>query len=249
LRRLAHRDAQTGVLKLLKPICPICKGGAFGVFNSRPRAICETCGSLERGRYQWLVLQKFVSLEPGSVVAHFAPETFFIEHFSQQPGLHYRAYDKYPEFYRNGKVPVAELDLCTDLQKLEAGSVDLIIHSHVLEHLPCTAEPVLENMKSLLKPGGVMLFSVPIHGKFSVEGIDPALTIEETGMRARQGEHMRSFGRIDFPVTLARIFGGDCLIRQKDHFDLRELEQANIPIARSGEPTGKSVFLYRKPDR
>jgi hypothetical protein len=81
---------------------------------------------------------------------------------------------------------------------------------------------------------------------FSVEGIDPALTTEETEMRARQGEHMRSFGRTDFPVMLARIFGSDCLIRQKDHFDLLELEQANIPIARSGEPTGKSVFLYRK---
>jgi SAM-dependent methyltransferase len=229
-----------------KPTCPICKGMAFGVFNHRPEAICEGCGSLERGRYQWLVLQKYVSLRPDSVVVHFAPESFFIEHFSKQPGIHYRAYDKYPAFYRNEKAPVTELDLCTDLQNLEAGSVDLIIHSHVLEHLPCVAEPVLENMKRLLKPGGMMLFSVPIHGDFSIEGIDPALTHEEREMRSRQGEHMRSFGRIDFPVTLARVLGGDCLIRQKDHFDLRELEQAGIPIARSGEPTGKSVFLYRK---
>jgi SAM-dependent methyltransferase len=179
---------------------------------------------------------------------HFAPETFFIEHFTGRADIRYRAYDKYPEFYMNEKVPVTEFDLCTDLGKLEAVSVDLIIHSHVLEHLPCTAEPVLENMKRLLKPGGVMLFSVPIHGDHSVEGIDPALTAGETEMRARQGEHMRSFGRSDFPVTLARILGGDCLVRQKDHFDLRELEQAAIPIARSGEPTGKSVFLYRKPE-
>jgi SAM-dependent methyltransferase len=228
------------------PTCPICKGTAFGVFNHRPGAVCERCGSLERGRYQWLVLQKFVSLKPDSVVAHFAPETFFIEYFSRRPGIHYRAYDKYPEYYLNERVAVTKLDLCTDILNLEAASVDLIIHSHVLEHLPCLVEPVLENMKRLLKPGGMMLFSVPIHGDFTVEGIDPALTREETEMRARQGEHMRSFGRIDFPVTLARILGGDCLIRQKDHFDLRELELANIPIARSGEPTGKSVFLYRK---
>jgi SAM-dependent methyltransferase len=231
---------------MLKQTCPICKGGTFGVFNNRPRAICETCGSLERGRYQWLVLQKYVVLEPGAVVAHFAPETFFIEHFSKQVGIHYWAYDKYPEFYRNGKVPVTELDLCTDLLMLEAESVDLIIHSHVLEHLPCEAGPVLENMKRLLKPGGLMLFSVPIQGDFSVEGIDPALNDEEREMRARQGEHLRSFGRIDFPVTLARTLGGDCLVRQKDHFDLRELELSNIPIAANGEPTGKSVFLYRK---
>jgi Methyltransferase domain len=243
---MRNQCVQAGVREMPRATCPICKGGVFGVFNHRPRAICETCGSLERGRYQWLVLQKYISLKPGSVVVHFAPEAFFMAHFSQQPDIHYRAYDKYPKFYRNEKVPVAELDLCTDLHRLDPGSVDLIIHSHVLEHLPCMAEPVLENMKRLLKPGGVMLFSVPICGDVSVEGIDPALTTEETEMRARQGEHMRSFGRVDFPVTLTRIFGSDCLIRQKDHFDLLELEQANIPIARSGEPTGKSVFLYRK---
>jgi SAM-dependent methyltransferase len=233
---------------MIHPTCPICKGRAFGVFNNRPGVRCETCGSLERGRYQWLVLQRLVPLTPGALVVHFAPEAFFITHFAQQPAIRYRAYDKYPEFYQNDKVPVMELDLCTDLGTLEAGSIDLILHSHVLEHLPCAAEPVLRAMKRLLKPGGALLFSVPIHGQHSVEGIDPAVTDEERAMRAQQGEHMRTFGRIDFLALLARVLGTeDCLIRQQEHFHRDELELANIPGAHGREPTGASVFLYRKP--
>jgi SAM-dependent methyltransferase len=227
-------------------ICPICRDSTFATFNDRPQAQCTTCGSLERGRYQWLVLHKLVVLPPGAVIAHFAPEAFFTTYFSKQADVIYRAYDKYPGFYDSELVKVTELDLCTDIQHLETASVDLIIHNHVLEHLPCPAESVLVHMKRILKPGGVMLFSVPIDGDVTKEGVDPATTHEEREMRVRQGEHMRVFGKRDFPVALSQILGGDCLIRQQDHFSQAELELANIPIARSGEPTGKSTFLYRK---
>jgi SAM-dependent methyltransferase len=231
---------------MLKPACPICRGNVFGVFNDRSQARCERCGSLERGRYQWLVMQKFVVLRPGSVVAHFAPEAFFIEYFSTLPDIDYRAYDKYPEFYANDKTQVLELDLCTDLHKLEANTVDLIIHNHVLEHLPCPADTVLKQMQRILRPGGIMLFSIPFDGEYTTEGLDPAKNAAEREMRARQGEHMRVFGSLDFPDILSRILGSDCLVRQQDHFDAVELVGANIPLARKGEPTGKSVFLYRK---
>jgi SAM-dependent methyltransferase len=227
--------------------CPICAGREFEDFNCRSRARCSRCGSLERGRYQWLIYKRMISLPTGATVAHFAPERFFMDHFGSRPDIQYRAFDKYPEHYRHDRVSVAALDLCTDRAAIPSESFDLILHSHVLEHLPCAFEPVLTDMKRMLKPGGVMLFSVPIDGETTTEGLDPAQNDVELALRARQGEHLRIFGRADFASLVTRILGADCLLHQRDHFTEQELSEANIPIARRGEPTGKSIFLYRKP--
>ncbi len=229
-----------------KPICPICGGNTFHDFNGRRNVRCDRCGSLERGRYQWLVLRRCVSLKPGAVVGHFAPEAFFMDHFAGREDVTYQAFDRFPEHYRHDRVEVRQLDLCVGLAALASSSFDLIIHSHVLEHLPCAFEPVLSDMKRLLKPGGSMLFSVPIDADVTSEGLDPPQTETEVALRLRQGDHLRVFGRTDFPAIVARILGADCLVRQRDLFTDDELLAANVPVARKGEPTGKSVFLYTK---
>jgi SAM-dependent methyltransferase len=228
--------------------CPICGGHGFTTFNGRPAARCDTCGSLERSRYQWLVFRKLVQLEPGAIVGHFAPERFFMDHFSARPDVRYFAYDKFPEYYKHEHVAVRSFDLCADIGRLAPASFDLIMHSHVLEHLPCQAEGVLRGLSNLLKPGGVMMFSVPIKGEASIEGIDPAANDQERAMRLAQGEHMRIFGSRDFPALVRQVLGQDCLLHQSEHFSPRELEAANIPVATKGEPTSKSVFLYRRPE-
>jgi SAM-dependent methyltransferase len=228
------------------PACPICQGVAFGPFNNRPGARCLTCGSLERGRYQWLVYRKLVTLPQPAVVGHFAPERFLMEHFSSDPSIRYLAYDKFPDLYKHEKIHVIELDICERIEGMESNVFDLLIHSHVLEHLPCDVEMVLRQMKRTLKPGGVMLFSVPFQDDLTVEDLDPSLTPEQRRQRFSQHDHMRIFGRLDFPQLVQRTLGSDCLVRQKDHFESHELEHANIPIARKSEPNGRSVFLYRK---
>jgi SAM-dependent methyltransferase len=230
----------------MKPVCPICGGDAFEDFNGRAKVRCSRCGSLERGRYQWLVLHRCAPLKPGAVVAHFAPEAFFMDHFAGLPDVVYLAFDKFPEHYRHNRVEVRRLDLCADLGSLSSSTFDLVIHSHVLEHLPCAFEPVLVEMKRLLKPGGVMLFSVPIDADVTSEGLDPPRTKTDAALRLRQGDHLRVFGRTDFPAIVARILGADCLLRQGERFTDEELLAANVPVARKGEPTGKSVFLYVK---
>jgi SAM-dependent methyltransferase len=229
------------------PACPICGGTSFADFNTRRSVRCEVCGSLERGRYLWLVLHKRVNLAGGAAVAHFAPERFLMDHFAALPDVNYFAFDKHPEHYPHAVVRVGPLDLCTDMESLPSEAFDLVIHSHVLEHLPCAIEPVLVHMKRILKPGGIMLFQVPIDGDVSSEGIDPPVTDEEKELRQRQGDHMRVFGRRDFAARVAALLGSDCLVKQGDLFTPEELAAARVPIARKGEPTGKSVFLYRKP--
>jgi SAM-dependent methyltransferase len=227
-----------------EPACPICGGLGFTDFNRRPRARCLGCGSLERGRQQWLALRRCVVLPPGAAIAHFAPERFFLDHFAARRDVDYRAFDIAPEHYPHASVRVERLDLCGADWGLEEGTFDLVIHNHVLEHLPCAIEVVLVRLKRLLKTGGVMLFSVPIVGDRSIEGLDPATTPAERAMRAAQGEHLRIFGKIDFPAMLRRVLGSDCLTRQGDYASQSELRAANVPVARN-EPNGKSVFLYR----
>jgi SAM-dependent methyltransferase len=192
------------------------------------------------------VLKRRVTLKPWAIVGHFAPEAFFMDHFAGMPGVTYIAYDKFPQHYRHNQVTVQELDLCTDRDKLPTSAFDLVIHSHVLEHLPCAFAPVLADMKRMLKPGGVMLFSVPIDADVTSEGVDPAQNAMEVELRERQGNHMRVFGKNDFPAVVAGILGAECLVGQRDMFSEEELLAANIPVARKGEPTGKSVFLYTK---
>jgi len=227
-----------------EPACPICASRAFGAFNGRPRARCLGCGSLERGRQQWMILQRCAPIASGASIAHFAPERFYLDRLGARTDIGYRAFDKHPEHYLHDGVAVEALDLCADLGRLPERSFDLVIHNHVLEHLPCPPEPVLAALGRLLRPGGVMLFSVPIVGERSVEGLDPAATPHEQAMRDAQGDHLRIFGSRDFPEMLRRILGSDCMARQGDLFSPADLRAAAVPIAKS-EPNGKSSFLYR----
>jgi SAM-dependent methyltransferase len=229
-----------------RPACPICAGTRFAAFNGRAGARCEECGALERGRNLWLVYRRLVRLPDDAQVVHFAPEKFLLRHFAALPGVRYLAFDRWPEHYASAHAPVLPFDLCADLATLPPESADLLIHSHVLEHLPCPPGPVLAGMARVLKPGGVMLFCVPIEGEESLEGLDPATTPEEREMRARQGEHLRRFGKRDFAQFVAATLGQDCLVRQRDHFTPEELAAANVRAAER-EPNGRSVFLFRKP--
>ena len=229
---------------MAEPRCPICASRAFADFNGRAQAQCLGCGSLERGRQLWLVLRRQIVLPPGAVIAHFAPERFLMDHFAAQRQVRYRAFDVSPQHYPHESVWVEPFDLCARLWPLEPASVHLIIHNHVLEHLPCAPEQVLLRLKGLLRPGGRMLFTVPITGDRSAEGLDPATTPVERRMRAAQGEHLRVFGRLDFPAMLRRVLGADCLVPQSHFASIAELEATNIPVSRR-EPNGRSVFLYR----
>ena len=147
-------------------VCPICLGNQFVDVNRRQKVRCSTCGSLERTRLVWLVLQQILPSGNALDVLHFAPEEGLARKLNALSGSRYRAFDFNPRLYKLDFLQVEELDLCSGLRAFEKESVDLILHNHVMEHLPCNYACVMIALNALLRPGGFHVFSVPITGSY-----------------------------------------------------------------------------------
>lgn len=72
---------------------------------------------------------------------------------------------------------------CEDVQALSYAdaSFDLVTHTEVLEHVPDDARAFAE-LNRVLRPGGTMIFSVPMHGG--------AATVERARIRDGEVEHL-----------------------------------------------------------
>ncbi|MBP0447010.1 methyltransferase domain-containing protein [Roseomonas sp. SSH11] len=228
--------------------CPICGGTEFSPFNGREMARCASCKAVERNRLLWMLLQKMGVLRTGMRVLHMAPETGIARQLWDLCGDRYHPSDIEPERYRSRFVQLRPMDLCTDLQKLPSRSFDLILHSHVLEHLPCDVEAVLGEMERILAPGGHHFFSVPIRGDATQEDLDERLTPDERRRLFGQDDHMRIFGATDLVELLQRVWGDqNPVIEPLSLLTPEELASAGIPDVAWRGISGHSVFHRQRP--
>lgn len=196
----------------------------------------------------WLALQRTGLLRDGVRILHFAPERCLIARLAPRYGALYRPSDVDPERYVNPHCAVARLDLCADLPKLAAGSCELILHNHVLEHLPCSVETALMELDRILAPGGAQLFTVPFHGEETQEDVDPGLSGEERTRRFLQHDHMRMFGVRDFPRLLQRLWGSETVMLDiAAYFAETELAKAAIRPKLLSHIRGSSLFVRCRP--
>jgi SAM-dependent methyltransferase len=92
-------------------------------------------------------------------------------------------------------------------------SFDLVTHTEVLEHVPDDRRALAE-LRRVLRPGGLMLFTVPLHGG--------AATIERARLRDGMVEHLLApvyHGdplRGGAPVLAFRDYAGDIVARLRD---------------------------------
>ena len=173
--------------------CPVCgtRAEAFlpgGAQTKRQNAKCPSCGSLERHRMLWLYLANHVwGAAPGAKrdVLHVSPEPFLQERLKHRGDVNYVSGDLL--------VPgcTCRLDL-TDMCFWD-DQFDLVICSHVLEHVPDDAAAMRE-MRRVLRPSGTLVLMVPIYGDTTYE--DPSITEPEDRLaHFGQEDHVRKYGR------------------------------------------------------
>lgn len=226
--------------------CPICGGREFSTFNTRQNAICNSCGSFERTRLSWLVFERLDAGKNPLNILHFAPEKCIAYRLALRCGSAYRAFDFYPSGYKLKIVDVQQLNLCNGLRDIALQNVDVILHNHVLEHLPCNYQLVLKRLNNLLKPGGVHIFSVPIVSDYYSEDLDESLSPAVRKTRFGQEDHVRAFGRYDTRKAFADIFNQDVHFSSTVSLNAEEVCRAAVPESVLRDVNSHTVFVYIK---
>lgn len=156
-------------------ICPLCDyhgpfmDSLYGVdlfaMSSEKHEHCPKCGSNERARLQYLVVEKLSRTYQLSNMSllHFAPEK------ALQPYLRkiFRQYD-------TADLENPRVNYQADLLNLPFGdqSYDFVFASHVLEHIE-NDRKALSEIRRVLKPGGMAVLPVPIVAVKTIEYPEP----------------------------------------------------------------------------
>lgn len=207
--------------------CPMCEnsvkgfhahGGGFAVLDERKvvggmrreNDRCPICHACDRVRMMMLYLETNTQVGKAPLrILHVAPDFGLYLWLKRQPSIDYVPSDLDAHRYRH----MPELTTA-DLTKLPFGDedFDLVICSHVLEHIPDDAA-AFQEIERVLKPGGQALLLTPyaLDGKPTEE--DPEINDPvEMGRRFGQADHVRLYNREDFIARMgaagltARLF-------------------------------------------
>jgi SAM-dependent methyltransferase len=120
-------------------------------------------------------------------VLHWAPEGCFVRAFRGRANLDYETADLDPEYDPDHVVDITDTGLPGE-------SYDVMLCSHVLEHVP-DDRAAMREMFRLLRPGGWLVAQVPLYaGDTTVEDPDCADPAERL-RRFGQADHIRIYGR------------------------------------------------------
>lgn len=227
--------------------CPICGSTRFIPRQQRGHIQCEDCGSNERARLLWMMLEKHDLLRPGLRVLHIAPERPLASRFHAIWGAGYEPVDFDPGLY-DFAPDIRKIDLVEDAARLPSGRYDAIIHSHVMEHIPCNITAILYHLHRALKPDGKQVCCIPIirDGHFA-ESLGPVAP-EEATARFGQDDHVRTFGGKDVERTLGMIFRLPAAYDLTRDFDEATLIRNNIPRINWLGWSPNSVLVLEKHD-
>lgn len=171
-------------------VCPLCGESAesFGPYGVKPRenARCPTCGSLERHRLLWLLLEPYLRGDAPRRLLHFAPEDALSRKLRLVPRLEYVTADLLDE----------RADVRCDITQRTPwadGHFDLIICSHVLEHVD-DDRAALRELRRLLADDGRAFILVPM-ADMPITEEDPSVTDPQERLRRfGQTDHVRRYG-------------------------------------------------------
>jgi SAM-dependent methyltransferase len=175
--------------------CPICsKEIAFFLpAGEKRRAIhCPFCSSFPRHRAMWLYLQNNDLLQSGIKILHVSPEPSMFNIMSKMQN--YTAIDKFASGYA---YPKSVLQMDVEQLEFDNDCFDLIICSHVLEHVDDDIAAIKE-MGRVVKKDGKILIMIPIEKDLEVTFEDKSIISPKERLKHfGQSDHVRLYG-MDF---------------------------------------------------
>ncbi len=201
---------------------------------------CPNCDSLHRQRLLWKYIHERTNLLSGKRVKlmEVAPDLPFFNLFNNNPGIRYYPCDIAPGkekyLYFPGKIKDADI---THLP-FESKYFDVILCSHVLEHVVDDISAMKE-MFRVLRGGGWVLIQSPVFYNIEKTLEDPdVVTPEGRELKFGQLDHLRKYGR-DFKNRLSN-----------SGFTIDEIDYVNSfpeeDIKRFGFDRYERIYLCRK---
>ena len=157
----------------------------------------------------------------------------------------YDPVDLKPSLYKN--IGVRKFDIVADSPTLPNNYYDLILHSHVMEHIPCTFAFPFYHFSRALKPDGVHVFCVPLMAGCYDEDLvrsRPRMPYADFG----QDDHVRRFGKSDIERHLGMVMRLDTNFSLYRMFDAQTLDRHNISESQRTGMHGSTIFIASKSD-
>lgn len=218
--------------------CNICGCVDFIDMGSRKNVKCNSCNSLERHRLvRWALEQLgFLNKELCTCekrVLHLAPEEMTHRYLAESFRAGYVCSDLFPAKFPHAKC--LKLALPEGFFIFPVEYFDLILHNHVLEHIPGDYCDHIHAFIKLLRPGGNMIFTIPPirWSLLTVQGGENLPTDDDRARLHGQGDHYKTFG-YDLYELMKSLPGS--------------FEEMNIPyeVRETLKAPADSVFVFTK---
>ncbi len=201
---------------------PIHPASAMETFNLAAFT-CPSCDAFDRDRLTWIYLQEvFRTFDPKRTyrLLEFAPGDALLKKLKRIPFIAYRSAD----------LSRKDVDERVDMTAMEAyadDSVDILLCSHVLEHIPNDRQAMRE-IRRVLKPEGFAVILVPIVCGVDETHEDPS--IDTDALRWKYfgaADHVRQYGKQDLINRLEAAGLGVSQLGM-DHFGQEAFQRAGI---------------------
>lgn len=161
---------------------------------------CPVCHGRDRTRLMMHYLEKHTNIGKAPMrVLHVAPDYGLYLWLRRQPNVSYVATDLDISRYRH-----MEGMVMADVTKLpfKKESFDVVICSHVLEHVPDDCKAMREFAR-VLRPGGIAILLTP----YALDGLGTDESLDDMDAKARderfgQWDHVRIYDRGDFVARM-----------------------------------------------
>jgi SAM-dependent methyltransferase len=213
--------------------CPCCSGRFRSFSGSGSDARCPRCWSLPRHRTLYLFLRDNGLLSPSLRVLHIAPEEGIYRHLRDNEG--YVPADLFAGIRSVAQFSVEEIPYPDD-------SFDVVLCSHVLEHVPDDMRAMRE-FRRVLAPAGRAVLQHPIKLTLAHTFEDDAILSRQERERAYgQHDHVRLYGR-DFGDRLRSVGFDIEVVPYSD--ELSDRDRRRFGLLDEGEISNGDIYVAR----